>query len=92
MDFEWDESKRLGNLEKHGVDFLRAQMLFDGRSVITAPSRRGHEMRYATTGPIDGRFYTVVWTWRGDVVRIISARRARHEEEERYRALHGGRA
>jgi len=38
MDFEWDEAKRLANLEKHGVDFLRAQMLFDGRPVITAQS------------------------------------------------------
>jgi hypothetical protein len=89
MDFEWDEAKRLANLEKHGVDFLRAQMLFDGRPVITAQSPRETETRHATTGEIESRFYTVIWTWRGEVVRIISARRARHEEEQRHRALHG---
>ena len=89
MDFEWDEAKRLANIEKHGVDFLRAQMLFDGRRVITAPSLRRSEARYATTGAIEGRFYTVVWTWRGETVRIISARRAHHGEEATYRALFG---
>jgi uncharacterized DUF497 family protein len=89
MEFEWDEAKRSGNLEKHGVDFLRAQMLFDGRPVITASTPRTGEDRYATTGEIEGRFYTVIWTWRGGAARMISARRARHEEEEeRHRALH----
>lgn len=89
--FEWDESKRTSNLAKHGVDFVRAQLLFDGRAVVTAPSPRADEDRFATTGQIDGRFYTAVWTWRGDAIRLISARRARHEEEDRHHALHGGR-
>jgi uncharacterized protein len=89
MDFEWDEAKRLGNIEKHGVDFLRAQLLFDGRPVITAPSLRRSEARYATTGKIGGRFYTVIWTWRGEAIRLISVRRARDEEEARHRTLFG---
>jgi uncharacterized DUF497 family protein len=38
MQFEWDEAKRNSNLSKHGVDFLRMQMLFDERPVITAAS------------------------------------------------------
>jgi uncharacterized DUF497 family protein len=89
MEFEWDETKRDSNLAKHGVDFPLAEMLFDGRPVITAPSLRAAEKRYLTTGEIGGRFFTAVWTWRGDAVRLISVRRARHEEEERYRATHG---
>jgi uncharacterized DUF497 family protein len=64
-------------------------MLFDGRPVITAPSRLAAEERYVTTGEIDGPFFTAVWTWRGDAVRLISVRRARDEEEKRRRALHG---
>ena len=88
--FEWDEAKREANIAKHSVDFLRAQRLFDGRPVITASSPRTEEERFATTGEIDGVFYTVVWMWRGLSIRIISARRARHEEKERYRALFGG--
>lgn len=86
--FEWDEAKRSSNLMKHGVDFIGAQALFDGRPIITASSSRPGELRYATTGEIDGRFYTVVWTWRHTTIRIISARRARSEEENRHRALH----
>jgi uncharacterized DUF497 family protein len=89
MEFEWDESKRLSNVEKHGVDFVRAQMLFDGRPVITASSQRVGEERYATTGAIEGRLYTAIWTWREGAIRLISARRARNEEEQRYRSLHG---
>jgi uncharacterized DUF497 family protein len=87
MLFEWDEAKREGNILKHGVDFLRVQALFDGRPVITASSPRSDEVRYATTGIIEGRFYTAVWTWRSEAIRLISARRARYEEEQGYKSL-----
>ena len=55
MQFEWDESKRAANLSKHGLDFVRASCLFDGRPVITAAGIRSDEARYATTGRIDGK-------------------------------------
>jgi uncharacterized DUF497 family protein len=89
MQFEWDETKRESNLAKHGVDFVLGEMLFDGRPVTTAPSRRQTEERYMTTGEIDGRFFTAIWTWRGDVIRLISMRRARNAEKEGHRATHG---
>lgn len=89
MEFEWDEAKRQSNLAKHGLDFLRARTLFDGRPVHTVMSPRFEEERFATTSEIDGRFYTVIWMWRGDVIRRISARRARDGEERAYRMLHG---
>jgi hypothetical protein len=38
---------------------------------------------------MEGKFFAVVWTWRDKAVRIITARRARDEEEKRYRALYG---
>ncbi len=87
--FEWDENKRLVNLAKHGLDFLAARRLFDGRATMTAPSDHLSERRYITIAPIDGKFYTVVWTWRDQTRRIISFRRARHDEERVYRQLHG---
>lgn len=89
MEFEWDEAKRESNLTKHGIDFPLAERLFDGRPVITAPSVQVDEERFITTGEVNGRFVTSIWTWRGDVVRIISIRRARDEEEKRHRAAHG---
>ncbi len=89
-EFEWDEAKRLSNLAKHGLDFIDVQVLFDGRPTHVEPSPRGAEERMMSTGEVDGRIITVVWTKRGDLIRLISARRARDGEERAYRALHGG--
>lgn len=89
LDFVWDEDKHRANLAKHRIDFVDMQALFDGRPDYTSESPRFGETRFATTGELDGQFYTVIWTWRGDVVRLISARRARDGEERAYRAAHG---
>lgn len=88
--FEWDDDKQRINLAKHRVDFADMQVLFDKRPIMTVDSPRGEEMRYVTTGEIDGLFYTVVWMYRDGVVRFISARRARDAEQRSYHALHGG--
>ena len=88
--FEWNEVKRQKNLDGRNLDFIDAVMVFDGRAVITAPSTYPVEDRLVSTAIMDdGKFYTVVWTWRGEVRRIISFRRARHVEERAYRQLHG---
>jgi uncharacterized protein len=87
--FEWDEDKRLKNLAKHKLDLVDARLLFDGRATVTAASAHFSEARYVTTALIDGKSYTVVWTWRDDARRIISFRRARHGEERAYRQAHG---
>lgn len=91
MSFERDDAKRQANLAKHGIDFLDARKLFDRRPVVTTRSTFLEEERFLTTGVIDGRFVTVIWTRRNDAIRIISARRARNAEKHRYRALCGGR-
>ena len=87
--FEWDEAKRSKNLVKHGLDFVAARLVFDGRATLTAPSAQSFEARYVTTALIDGKFYTVIWTWRDAARRIISFRRARDGEERAYRQIHG---
>lgn len=89
MAFEWDEAKRRGNLTKHSLDFFDVVALFDGRAVVSFPARTQTEARTLTIGKLDdGKFYTVVWTQREDARRIISFRRSRHDEEQRYYALH----
>ncbi len=88
--FEWDESKRLSNIEKHGTDFNRARLVFDGRAIINVQSNHFAEDRILTTGMLENRFITVVWTDRNGTIRIVSARRARNGEQNRYRAVHGG--
>ncbi|MGH8547232.1 MAG: hypothetical protein ACRERU_01245 [Methylococcales bacterium] len=58
--FEWDDTKRLINLEEYHLDFLDARLFFDGRATITSESESPIETRNLTTAVIDGRFYTVV--------------------------------
>lgn len=82
--FEWDEQKRQSNLTKHGLDFRRAKLLFDGRPAIHILSQHPEEEHYLTIGMVDDRFITGVWTWRGTVVCLISARRARDQEVKQY--------
>jgi uncharacterized DUF497 family protein len=90
MGFEWDEAKRQGNLDKHGLDFRLARRLFDGRPIVTTRSSYREEDRFLTTGAIDDLFVTAVWTRRGEAIRLISLRRARDAERRAHRSLHGG--
>ena len=66
MEFEWDEEKRLSNISKHGIDFLRARSLFDGRDSLTLPSPHPDELRNRTIGIVENRFMTAIWTTRGE--------------------------
>ena len=86
-EFEWDEPKRQKNLEKHGIDFVEAKELFDGRPTFDR-FFLGEEVRFGTIGWLNGRMVTAVWTPRGSHIRLISVRRARDEEKRRYRRLH----
>ena len=90
MEFSWDEPKREWVLAERGIDFLLvAFSLFDGRPLLTVPTPRGEEERFLSIGPIEGKFFAVIWMWRDGTIRIVTARRARREEEKRYRALYG---
>jgi uncharacterized protein len=86
---EWDEAKRLKNEQRRGLDFRDAGLMFDGRPLTTAASRRNNEGRFVSTAEIDGKLYTVVWLWRGENQRIISFRRASYAEERAYRQIFG---
>jgi uncharacterized DUF497 family protein len=85
MDSEWDEAKREANIAKHGVDFVAAVKIFDGQFIETEDQRRDYgEQRYQAFGEISAGVMQVVYTWRGDRRRIISARRARRNERRAY--------
>ncbi|HEY5209429.1 MAG TPA: BrnT family toxin [Stellaceae bacterium] len=87
--FEWDEAKRAWTRCERGLDFLAAIRVFDGRLVLNLPVNRRDEAPFLSVASIDGKFYAVVWTWRGENRRIISFRRARRAEETQYRAVYG---
>ncbi len=84
---EWDEKKRLSNIAKHGIDFADAALVFEGPIRAKAELRRDYgENRFSAVGEANGRLLYVVYTRRGDKIRIISARRAgQHEREEYYK-------
>ena len=82
----FDPQKRLRTLEDRGLDFLDAIALFDGRPLLTVPSNRNDEERYKSIAAGgDGKLYSVIWTWRGGDLWIISFRRAHNDEARRYR-------
>ena len=85
MRFEWDERKRQSNLEKHGVDFADLKSLFASETVTVLDDRFEYaEHRFITLGLLKGIVLTVAHTETDEVIRIISARRATHYEEEIY--------
>ena len=87
MDFEWDETKRQTNILKHGIDFVDAIGIFESRFTENEDRRRNYgERRFLVSGQIESEVLRVVYTWRGDRRRIISARRARRNERRAYHA------
>ncbi len=85
IEFEWNEQKRLSNLQKYGIDFIRAYQIFDGFTVEFGDNRYDYgEDRYIAVGEINGQILTVVYTYRGDVIRLISARQATRYERNLY--------
>ena len=87
MDFEWDSVKEEINLRKHGISFVAAARVLGSEQVVIVPSDRPGERRWLAIGlnPTDQRIIAVVYTMRGEGYRIISARRARKNEEESFR-------
>ena len=81
--FEFDPAKSRANADKHGIDFKAVQRMWDG-VIIAAPARSIAEDRLMAIGLIEGKFWTVIATLRGSVLRIISARRSRQNEIKLY--------
>jgi uncharacterized DUF497 family protein len=85
LEFEWDEEKRWSNLQKHGVDFVRACQIFEGYTVEFEDNRYNYgEERFVAIGQTGGQVLTVVYTLRGEVIRLISARKATKYETRIY--------
>ena len=83
--FEWDKSKAKENQSKHGISFADTFAVFEDPNAVTLDDFRRGEQRYVTIGmDAFGRILVVVYTWRGDNIRIISARKAVRYEVRRY--------
>lgn len=77
----WDEPKRQANLAKHGLDFVGAEDIFDAFMLVFEDDRVAYgEARYFALGIKSGRVVALVYTERDDHLRLISLRKATHEQ------------
>lgn len=83
--YEWDDQKAASNLQKHGIDFADAVTVLEDDAAITVVDEDSDEERFVTIG-MDGlgRILVVVYTWRNQNIRIISARKATRAERAQY--------
>ena len=83
MNFEWDHTKRKSNIEKHGIDFIDAPIIFSGYTLTIEDDRYDYgEEGFVTFGILDGRVVAVVHTETENLIRIISIRKATKNEKE----------
>ena len=84
MIFEFDTRKSDGNRGKHGIDFPGAQAVWMDPDRLEIPARTEDEARWMVIGKIGTRVWAVVMTYRGERIRLISARPANRKEVELY--------
>jgi uncharacterized protein len=85
MSYEWDDKKNLANIEKHKADFGDVQEIFDGPHFTFADNRHEYgEERCIVLGFVNGRVMIAVFTKRGNVIRVISFRKANNREKRRF--------
>lgn len=84
MDFEFDAAKSKANHEKHGIDFVEAQHLWEDEDRLEIPARTEDEPRYVLIAALKGKLWSAFLTYRNGRIRWISVRRARKEEKELY--------
>jgi hypothetical protein len=87
LTFEWDEVKATNNLTKHGISFEEAKTIFNDPLSITIPDpdHSADEMRYIDIGmSANGRLLVVVYTERGQNIRLISSRKVTRREQRVY--------
>jgi uncharacterized DUF497 family protein len=87
--FEWDPNKAAANLAKHGVHFAESILVFEDDCALTIKDDLSEpsEERFISIGVgLIGRLLVVVYTYRANRIRLISAREANRQEREQYEA------
>jgi uncharacterized protein len=93
MIFEWDEAKNRTNVRKHGFDFAEAEEMFSYALLVRPDTREDYgEERWIGIGMMQGRVaFAVFAAPSNDTIRIISLRKANHEERQEYeKAIQNG--
>ena len=82
--FEWSQNKSEANLVKHGIDFAEATAFWSDPYGLVMPSNRRGERRYSLYARHSGAVWTAAYTMRGDIIRVITVRRATRWEAAEY--------
>jgi uncharacterized DUF497 family protein len=89
MRYQWDRDKADRNFKKHGIHFADSVSVFSDDLALTIEDDSSEEGRWVTLGrDLFGRLLVVVFGWRGDEIRIISARKASPKERRQYGKNH----
>jgi uncharacterized DUF497 family protein len=86
INFEWDVDKAFANVKKHGVDFQTSvEIFFDPFLMAVEDKIEEGELRHHALGMTKSwQILFVAFVWRGDDIRMISARLATNSERKRY--------
>ena len=85
MRYTWDETKRRTNLQKHGLDFVDAEKVFDSPLVLVEDARKAYdEQRIIGIGLLDFLVVLIVHVESDEEIRVISMRKADSDETDLY--------
>jgi uncharacterized protein len=86
VNHQWDPGKAKSNRKKHGVSFADAVAVFSDEFALTVEDESSEEQRFVTMRmDVLERLILVVYTWRGNNIRLISARKATDGERKEYK-------
>jgi uncharacterized protein len=93
MGFEWDAVKDAANRRKHGIAFREAAEIFRGFVLLAEDTRHDYgEQRFVALGEYDGEVIRLVFTERGENIRIISAWKANRHDRETFKKARADRS
>lgn len=85
MKLEWDEEKRSRTVQERGLDFADVALIDWDQALTQEDARQAYpETRFVTFAPIGNCLCVVAWCYRGEVMRVISLRKANARERKRY--------
>jgi uncharacterized DUF497 family protein len=84
MEFEYDPNKSESSKQKHGINFIEAQKLWNDPYLQEIPARDLDELQFLVIGKIAGKYWSGIITYRSENIRIISIHGSRYEEIELY--------
>jgi len=80
MGFEFDPAKSMSNLVKHGISFNDAKQMWKDPQVQIIKAKQVTEPRWIAIACFEGNHWSAVFTYRGERIRLISARRSKTKE------------